>query len=183
MAKYGVVETTKITEPCFDFKATADIENGSIVKKGDLVTGETHIYTAGVPAVTDEVYLVANPAWSYDDCSVINQNEDEYINVKGVPFRGYAMKKDNKFAVLDYSISVDVGSTLAVGDYIGADGTTNKLKDIGASEPTMKSLGFVGIVREIKEYGFAYCTGTAGNVGATGKKVVIEVLKNTTVEA
>lgn len=181
MAKYGVVETTKITEPCFDFKATADIENGSIVKKGDLVTGETHIYKAEVPAVTDEVYLVANPAWSYDDCSVINQNEDEYINAKGVPFRGYAMKKDNKFAVLDYSISEN--TALAVGDYIGADGTTNKLKDLGSSAPAMKSLGFVGIVREIKEYGFAYCTGTAGNVGATGKKVVIEILKNATVEA
>ena len=183
MAKYGVVETTKITEPCFDFKATADIENGSIVKKGDLVTGETHIYKAEVPAVTDEVYLVANPAWSYDDSSVINQNEDEYINAKGVPFRGYAMKKDNKFTVLDYSITVDAGSTLAKDDYIGVDGTTNKLKDLGSSKPTMSDLGFVGIVREIKKYGFAYCTGTTGNVGSTGKKVVIEVLKNTTVEA
>ena len=91
------------------------------------------------------------------------------------------MKKDNKFAVLDYSISEN--TSLAVGDYIGADGTTNKLKDLGSSAPAMKSLGFVGIVREIKEYGFAYCTGTAGNVGATGKKVVIEVLKNATVEA
>lgn len=182
MAKYGVVETTKITEPCFDFKATADIENGFIVKKGDLVTGETHIYVAGVPTITDEVYLVANPAWSYDESSIINQNEDEFINKKGIAFRGYAMKKDNKFAVLDYSIDTSNVSALTVGDYIGADGTTNKLKDLGSSAPTMSSVGFIGIVRDIKEYGFVYCTGTAGNVGATGKKVVIEVLKNSTVE-
>ena len=72
MARYGVVETTKITEPCFDFKAVNDIENGSVVKKGNIVTGEKAIYTAEVPAVTDEVYLVANPAWSYDDSRIVN---------------------------------------------------------------------------------------------------------------
>ena len=51
MARYGVVETTKITEPCFDFKAVNDIENGSVVKKGNIVTGEKAIYTAEVPMI------------------------------------------------------------------------------------------------------------------------------------
>ena len=41
--------------------------------------------------------------------------------------------------------------------------------------------GFIGKVVEIEDYGFAYCTGTAGNVGKTGKRVVIEVIKNETV--
>lgn len=179
MARYGVVETTKITEPCFDFKAVKDIENGSVVKKGDIVTGEKAIYTAEIPAVTDEVYLVANPAWSYDDSRIVNQNEDAFINVAGKAFRGYAMKKDNLFAVLDYSISD--ADAIAVGDYIGVDGTTFKLKDLGAVAPDFKTVGFVGKVIEVQNYGFAYCTGTAGNVGDVGKKVVIEVLQNTTI--
>lgn len=180
MAKrYGVVETTKITEPCFDFKAAIDIENGSVIKKGDVVTGETSIYSAEVPAVTDEVYLVANPAWSYDDSRLVNQNEDAFINVAGKAFRGYAMKKDNLFAVLDYSISN--ADAIAVGDYIGVDGATFKLKDLGAVAPDFKAVAFVGKVIEVRNYGFAYCTGTAGNVGETGKKIVIEVLQNTTI--
>ena len=175
MAKYGVVETTKITEPCFDVKATVDVENGWVVKKGDIATGEKAIYKAEVPAATDEVYLAANPAWDYNDSSIINQNEENFINKSGKPFRVYALKKDNLFAVLDYSITDN--TTLAVGDYIGVDGTTMKLKDLGTSDPG--STAFMGKVIDITEYGFAYCTGTAGNVGATGKKVTIEVVRNT----
>ena len=33
MARYGVVETTKITEPCFDFKAVKAIENGNLYRR------------------------------------------------------------------------------------------------------------------------------------------------------
>lgn len=177
MARYGVVETTKITEPCFDVKATVDVQNGWVVKKGDIVTGEKAIYKAEVPATTDEVYLVANPAWDYNDSSIINQNEENYINKAGKSFRVYALKKDNQFAVLDYSIAEN--TSLAVGDYIGVDGSTMQLKDLGTSDPG--STGFMGKVIEITTYGFAYCTGTAGNVGETGKKVTIEVVRNATV--
>lgn len=94
MAKYGVVETTKITEPCFDVKATIDVENGWVVKKGDIVTGEKAIYKAEVPATTDEVYLVANSAWDYNDSSIINQNEENYINKSGKPFRVFSSGKE-----------------------------------------------------------------------------------------
>lgn len=181
MANYNVVETTKVSGRCYDFIYNADIENGSLVAKGDIVDGERNIYTAEIPTATDEVFLVANPAWDYCECRSTNQNEENYINVANKVFRAYKLKKHDKFGVESYGITG--GDAISIGDYVTVDGTTVKLNSVGASEPTLASTGFVGKVTEIEEYGFAYCTGTAGNVGTTGKKVVIEVVKNATVEA
>lgn len=193
MAKYGVVETTKITEICYDFiNATTAIENGWVVKKGDLVTGERNIYNAAVPATTDKVYLVANPAWSYKN-EVSEQAEDQYINVAGKAFRVYGLAATNKFGVTDYTITpVNSSTPIAVGDYIGVDGTTMKLKDLGTTEPT--GVGFYGKVTEIEEYGIFPCINVAtvtspsgnpptggGEIVAEGKKIVIEVVQNETV--
>ena len=193
MAKYGVVETTKITEICYDFvNATTDIENGWVAKKGDLATGERNIYNAVVPATTDKVYLVANPAWSYKS-DISEQNEENFINVKGKPFKVYGLAPTNKFGVSDYTITPVASATaIAVGDYIGVDGSTMKLKDLGTTEPT--GVGFYGKVTEIEDYGIFPCINVAtvtspsgnpptggGEIVAEGKKIVIEVVKNETV--
>jgi len=182
MAKYNVVETTKVSGRCFDFVCDKDIENGSLVAMGDLVDGERNIYKAKIPTAGDEVFLVANPAWSYDDSRVVNQNEDKYINKADTPFRVYGLLAINhdKFGVEDYGITVDDGSEVEVGDYVTVDGATTKIKDVGTTAPAA-TYGFVGRVVEIEQYGFAYTTGTAGNVGATGKKIIIQVIKNQTV--
>lgn len=182
MAKYNIVETTKVSGRCFDFVADTDIENGSLVAMGDLVEGERNIYKAKVPAAGDEVFLVANPAWDYDDSRTVNQNEDNYINKADTPFKVYGLLAINHdmFGVEDYGITVDASSEIAVGDYVTVDGTTVKIKDVGTTAPAATA-GFVGKVVEIEEYGFAYTTGTAGNVGKTGKKVIIQVVKNQTV--
>ena len=181
MANYNVVETTKVSGRCFDFVYDKDIENGSLIAKGELVDGERNIYEAKIPEAGDEVFLVANPAWSYDDSRTVNQNEDAFINVAGKPFRAYGLVAHNhdKFAVEDYGINAS--GAIAKGDYVTVDGSTVKIKDVATSAPTDSTTGFIGQVVEIEEYGFAYCTGTAGNVGKTGKRVVIEVIKNETV--
>ncbi len=177
---YNVVETTKITGSCFDFLYTNDIENGSVVGKGALVTDERNIYNATVPTAGSEVFLVANPAWSYDDSRIINQNEDAYINKANKPFRVYGLVAHNhdKFAVMDYGITpINDSTAIAVGDYVTVSGTDNKLKDAGTTKPA-DTYGFIGQVVEIENYGFAFSVGTAGTVDTTGKKVVIEVIKN-----
>lgn len=180
MAKYNIVETTKVSGRCFDFVYDADIENGSLIAKGELVDGERNIYNAKIPTVGDEVFLVANPAWDYDDCRKINQNEENYINKAGKPFRAYGLLDINhdKFAVEDYGITAT--DDIEVGDYVTVDGTTVKIKKDDGT-PSLSTNGFVGKVTEVEEYGFAYTTGTAGNVGTTGKKVVIEVVQNKTI--
>ena len=187
---YGVVETTKVTGLCFDMQnASTDIENGSVVAKGALVSNERNIYTAGVPAVTDEVFLVANPAWSYSS-DPNKQGEDQFINVQGKAFRTYGMNKHDKFGVKKYSISNN--ASLDVGDYIGVDGTTMKLKDLGTSEPSGK--GFVGQVVEVYDDGIFPCINVStatvpagdpptggGVIVADSQWVIIEVVINETV--
>lgn len=199
MNNYNVVETTNMYgSKCLSFQATSDIENGMLVAKGDLVTGETDIYTASVPTTSDEVYLVANPAWSYDNNRATDQNEENYINKAGVPFRVYQLKKDNKFKIYSTAItpttttkdSQTVDVPVAVGQYITVDGTTNKPKAV-ATKPTS---GFVGKVIAVEEIGFPYCVGSLGQNVVIGSgdtavtmgysvdtrvtKVTIEVIKN-----
>ena len=189
---YNVVETTNMYgSKCLSFQATADVENGFLVAKGDLVTGEKEIYKAEIPTTSDEVYLVANPAWSYKDGSAIDQNEENFINKAGISFRGYQLKKDNKFKV--YSTGITAEKDLAVGQYITVDGTTYKPKVV-ENKPES---GFVGKIVDIEEMGFPYCVGSLGqlvNVGSAPEvsmgyavdtrvtKVTIEVVKNVTKE-
>ena len=193
MNNYNVVETTNMWgAKCLSFQATSDIENGMLVAKGDLVTGETDIYTAAVPTTSDEVYLVANPAWSYDDNRATDQNEENYINKAGVPFRVYQLKKDNKFKTYSTGITpiTETKEPVAVGQYITVDGSTNKPKAV-TTKPTS---GFVGKVIAVEEIGFPYCIGSIGQNVVIGSgdsavtigysadtrvtKVTIEVIKN-----
>lgn len=184
---YNVVETTNMYgSKCLSFQATEDIENGFLVAKGDLVTGEKEIYTVSAPTTSDEVYLVANPAWSYDDFATA-QNEENFINKAGVAFRGYQLKKDNKFKV--YSTGITAEKELKVGQFITVDGSTYKPKAVDEKPET----GFVGKIVDIEEFGFPYCVGSLGKLVEIGSepkesmghavdtrvtKVTIEVVKN-----
>jgi len=192
MANYNVVETTNLYgSKCLSFQATTDIENGMLIAKGDLVTGEKEIYSATVPTTDDEVYLVANPAWSYDDSSVTSQNEENFINKAGIAFRGYQLKKDNKFKTYSTGITpIGEDTALAVGQFVTIDGTTYKPKAV-ETKPTS---GFVGKIVDIEEIGFPYCVGSLGQNVILGSgdtavsmgyavdirvtKVTIEVIKN-----
>lgn len=187
MAIYGVAESTNITGKPMSFVYGANIENGSVVKKGAIMEGEREIYAAGIPAKGDEVFFVANPAWSYKN-GTIEQNEDNYINVANKPFRVYTLLADNhdRFGLLDYGITPVTSGTEelapAVGDYIGVDGTSVKLKNLGATAPAdAADRGFIGKIVDINTYGCAIPTGTAGTISTVAKMVVIEVIKNETV--
>ena len=187
MAIYGVAESTNITGKPMSFVYGANIENGSVVKKGDIMEGEREIYAAGIPAKGDEVFFVANPAWSYEN-GTIKQTEDQYINKANKPFRVYTLLADNhdRFGVLDYGITPvienDEEVLPAVGDYIGVDTTTVKLKNLGATAPNdAATRGFIGKIVDIATYGCAIPTGTAGTISTVAKMVVIEVIKNETV--
>lgn len=93
MNEFMTVETTNVYGcPCFSLQSTVDVQNGAVVGKGDLVTGESSIYAA-LDDYSDGIYLVANPAWSYDTSRQVNQNEENYINKAGIPFRVYGLKK------------------------------------------------------------------------------------------
>ena len=172
---FMVAESTNLTGArIFSLQATKDIQNGAIVGKGDLVTGEDQIYVA-----TDEyesgMFLVLNPAWSYDDSRMVNQNEENYINKAGKPFRAYRLEKDMKYKI--YNIE----ETFEVGDVVKYDATTGKY--------TKDTTGSLKVVR-VEEQGFPFCIGSYGvqiagdtnneygyTIGTKTVKYTIEVIK------
>ena len=156
---YMVVETTLVDGArLFSLQSTKDLQNGAVVGKGDLVTGEREIYNA-IDDVAGGKYLVANPAWSYDDSRLVNQNEENYINKKGIAFRAYRLEKDMKYKI--YNVS----ATFSVGDYVKYNATAGKYEKDSSNASGLK-------VVAVEEVGFPYCIGSIGAkvVGDSGNE-------------
>ena len=156
---YMVVETTLVDGArLFSLQSTKDLQNGAVVGKGDLVTGEREIYNA-LDDFSNGKYLVANPAWSYDDSRVVNQNEENYVNKAGIAFRVYRLEKDMK-----YKIS-NVDEVFAKDDYVTYNATTGKYEKDSTSTSGLK-------VVAVEEVGFPYCIGSIGAkvVGDSGNE-------------
>lgn len=156
---YMVVETTLVDGArLFSLQSTKDLQNGAIVGKGELVTGEREVYNA-LDDFSKGKYLVANPAWSYDDSRLVNQNEENYVNKKGIAFRVYRLEKDMK-----YKIS-NVAETFSVGDYVEYNATAGKYEKDSSNASGLK-------VVAVEEVGFPYCIGSIGTkvVGDSGNE-------------
>ena len=156
---YMVVETTLVDGArLFSLQSTKDLQNGAVVGKGDLVTGEREIYNA-LDDVADGKYLVANPAFSYDDSRLVNQNEENYINKKGIAFRAYRLEKDMKYKIYN------VDETFSVGDYVKYNATAGKYEKDSSNASGLK-------VVAVEEVGFPYCIGSIGAkvVGDSGNE-------------
>ena len=156
---YMVVETTLVDGArLFSLQSTKDLQNGAVVGKGDLVTGEREIYNA-IDDVTGGKYLVANPAWSYDDSRLVNQNEENYINKKSIAFRAYRLEKDMKYKIYN------IDETFSVGDYVKYNATAGKYEKDSSNASGLK-------VVAVEEVGFPYCIGSIGAkvVGDSGNE-------------
>ena len=156
---YMVVETTLVDGArLFSLQSTKDLQNGAVVGKGDLVTGEREIYNA-LDDVADGKYLVANPAFSYDDSRLVNQNEENYINKKGIAFRAYRLEKDMKYKIYN------IDETFSVGDYVKYNATAGKYEKDSSNASGLK-------VVAVEEVGFPYCIGSIGAkvVGDSGNE-------------
>jgi hypothetical protein len=98
------------------------VENGTIVKVGDLEDGEREIYKATVAAAgdnLDECAILAGVEVEYDETK---RNLDQYINKPGKPIRAYIPRNRNFFSVTAEGF---VGGTAPAKDAevgIGANG-------------------------------------------------------------
>lgn len=166
---YMCVETVFLPRSvCFSLQGEADIENGAIVGKGDLVEGETSVYEAETD-YAGGMYLVANPAWNYDTSRMVNQNEENYINKAGVAFRAYRLEKDMKYKVYN----IDATTPFIVGDGVKFEGG-KYVKDSGGS-PKLK-------VVAVEDFGFPFCVGSQGTLNGDYGYAVGEVMKKYTIE-
>lgn len=149
---YMTVETTNLIGcVCYSLQDDANnIQNGAIVGKGDLVEGEKSIYKA-IEDVTNGMYLVANPAWSYNNNSVTDQNEENFVNVKGVPFRAYKLMEDKKYKIGN----LPADTTFAKGEFVKYDFSSGKYVKDSISKSGLK-------VVDVEEIGFPYCVGSYG---------------------
>ena len=82
-----------------DGQTETEIQNGSVLKLGGLMTGEREVYVGGAVAANDEVkdvVLVASPEVAYDERK---RNLDQYINEAGKIVRGYHFHTNDVFSV------------------------------------------------------------------------------------
>lgn len=110
----------------------SELENGSVVKLGDLVVGENDLYnTEKIADATDEVYLVDGVELSADESTT--QGLDDHVNVANKPVRLRKPVSGDRFSIsskmIDGAIEVGAivepaaGNKLAVAD-APTDGAT-----------------------------------------------------------
>lgn len=82
-----------------DGSTPAEIDNGHVLKIGELVEGEREVYQGLVPAAGDDlgkIVLVASPEVMYEDGK---HSLDNYFNVEGKICRGYHLHTGDTFSV------------------------------------------------------------------------------------
>lgn len=169
---HSVAYSTKLDGGlCFSFISTVSLDNGMLVARGDLATGEREIYNA-VFDIAKPAYLVLNPAWQYDDSTYCKKYDEAYYYIAAnTPFRGYELLPGRR-----YEVSSDICSdALTEGDFVIAN-ASGKLEK--AASATNASNAFVGKVVDVVTHGFTHSTGSAGSVSTAVKTYVIEVVKN-----
>ena len=107
-------------------QATA-IENGSIVKLGDLVTGEADLYNAeAIAAITDTAYFVDGVELIADE--QLTKGLDDYENPANKPFRVRKPMVGDRFSISESMITA-LADTVVVGN-IAEIAAGNKLAEV-----------------------------------------------------
>jgi len=175
---YGIFVSTRIKDAPLSFVSDVDMENGMLVEMGPVVDGAAkyQVYTALPPSGEKPVYVVGDPAWSYDNSQVVNMNEDAFIIPAGTIFRVYPISsvsgnRPDRFEIADYSI--DNSDDVAFGDVVGL--TAGSFRPIIGGDTD----AFEGKVVKVDKQGASFFVGKT--VDNSVKLVTIEVIRNTEV--
>ena len=150
--KHGVVETSSLLAThggmhIFNVVADVDVDNGSVCKLGEFV--ETDYYKAEIPAVTDEVLLIATEPKIYSEYTKKMQEESNFYNGKGEIMQADDMFRLDRFALSEEAF--DDKAEPEIGQYVGVSGTGYKLTTLGTEMPTGR--GFIAYINEIAANG------------------------------
>lgn len=188
MAKHAVVRTDKMYGTDVrtglvsimylvaenDEKVATEIENGNILKMGDLLDGEREIYEGSEPEGTEaleDIVLVASPELMYNEHL---HDLDEFINVAGKPARAYVLHEKDIFSVTEEALDdlVDSEESPAVGKGVAIQAST-KLQVVDSGDVIGKIIAkdivgkYTYYVIQIKPETLSE-SGVTGDTGVTG---------------
>lgn len=178
---YGVANLAKIKNDnhVFSFLSATDaLENGHVVFKGGLVSGEKEIYTAVKPLtaalITDSVYIIKAPEINYDESSYAKKQLGAFRTEANAPARGYEIGK-NDIVEISYDALTLLLTDAVVGNFLIAQNASHKLAE---SATDLGTATFSAKIIEIKTMGTLQYVGGNGQVGNQYKMVVAEVIRN-----
>ena len=142
---YVVVNGNNVTETAID--------NGNVVKLGNLKTGEREIYIATTPAantaITD-IVLVASPEVMYDERL---KDLADYFNEAGKNVRGYRLHSGDIFSLTADALEGTTGAngTLAVGSVVELQAKT-VLKAVASGTAGSTAIGKIIAIDVVGPY-------------------------------
>ena len=148
MADHVIVELRKIQASyngnIESVQHTADMDNGSIINLGDLITGETELRAVGIPATltlgTEPVLLVASPEVNYET----GKSLKDFYNVADKPARAYWLTPGDVFVINYAGITCLANNIPVKGNYVIQANDSLKLTEsetIGATSFSGKIIG------------------------------------------
>lgn len=134
-----------------DGATPTEIENGSVLKLGALMSGEREIFVGGAVAADDkmtDVVLVASPEVLYDERE---NNLDDFINEAGKPCRGYRIHSGDIFSVTKGALvgedAPEVGDTVEL-----AAGTKMNVVKVASGATVVGTIIAIDIVGKYTYY-------------------------------
>ena len=150
--KHGVLEVSSMVatnggKHIMNAVCDVELDNGSVCKLGDYV--EFDYFKAEIPAVTDEILIVATEPKIYAEYTKKMQEESNFFNGVGELVQLNDVERLDRIALSKEAF--DASAEPAVGQYVGVTGTGYKLTTLGAEEPTGR--GFVGYIYDVATNG------------------------------
>lgn len=142
MAKRSVVRLDDYRFPngdVFSVRAEDELENGFVVKLGEVEEGNRDIRKAEKPSEGDSLVLVANPALVYDNARLGSGQETHYFMEAGEAVTAYGLHPTKKFSVSEEGIEGEA----VEGGYVVAG---NGYKLVAVADKPEGTTGFIGKV-------------------------------------
>ena len=115
----------------YSIRITQEMENGFVVKLGDIEANNRDVHEMVVPTAGDSIVLIANPAIIYDNARLGSDQEKYYYMEKDEVVRGYEIAPHDVFSVSELGID----GTAVVGEYVvSGDGVKLVPSDTPATE-------------------------------------------------
>ena len=155
----------------------AELENGFVGVKGDLLTDERELRELKLVAdVSKEpLVLVASPELRYEEHSREDASLQKFFIEANTPARAFEVEKGDIFSVSKEGLAILDDTDTVVGNYVVADVGSLKLKEVATVAGTE---AFVGKIIQKEKIGTAFLVGQAGTIGRQIDFTVIEVIKN-----